>query len=124
MSKNRDFSIIDFWGFGENMGFYLIFAKNQIDHRILRKKLRHFKKKKIFISTDFWPFWGQNKILVDRKLPWFFNFRPQNMAFGLIFVKNWYDHRILRKKLGHFKKKRIFFRPIFGHFQVKIPKNT
>ena len=40
IEKSRFFDI-----FGKNMGFDLIFAKNQIDHQNLRKKLRHFKKK-------------------------------------------------------------------------------
>ena len=56
IEKSRFFDI-----FGKNMGFNLIFAKNQIDHQILRKKLRHLKKKKIFISTDFKPFSDQTK---------------------------------------------------------------
>ena len=41
IEKSRFFDI-----FGKNMGFDLIFAKNQIDHQNLRKKLRHFKKKR------------------------------------------------------------------------------
>ena len=48
----------------------------------------------------------------------------QNMAFSLIFSKNEYHHRILRKKWAILKKKSRSFRPFLTDFEVKIPKNT
>ena len=46
------------------------------------------------------------------------------MAFSLIFSKNEYHHRILRKKWAILKKKSRSFRPFLTDFEVKIPKNT
>ena len=49
----------------------------------------------------------------------FFDIFGKNMGFDLIFAKIHIDHQILRKKLGIFKKKKLFFSLRNDRFQVK-----
>ena len=90
---------------------------------LFRSKLRHLKKKD-FHFDRFLAILRSKQNFCRSKITIIFQLHTPKYRIPVDFRKKRVRPSDSTQKLRHFKKKRFFFRPIFGHFEVKTPKNT